>query len=134
MSSLTKVLLFQLKSLMIGSLHLPNQGRQMGNYKSVLDPKDLNAAVRHDHYKIPTVEEITHELAESTCFTKLHGTSSYLWIVLNYESSLLMTFNTPWRKIQICLPPPGLSLCTGHLPMDDGPDPHPLQWSDWHCR
>ena len=26
------------------------------------------------------------------------------------------------------------SLCTGHLPTDDGPDPHPLWWSDWHLR
>ena len=27
-----------------------------------LDPKDLNKAIRCDHYKTPTVEEITHEL------------------------------------------------------------------------
>ena len=43
-----------------------------------------------------------------------------------------MTFNMPWA--QICLPPLGPSLCTGHLPVDDGPDPHPLQWRDWNCR
>ena len=35
MSSWTKVLLFQLKSLLIRSLHLPTRGRQMGNYESV---------------------------------------------------------------------------------------------------
>ena len=51
-----------------------------------LDPKDLDTAIRCDHYKIPTVKEITNELAGSTCFTKLDGTSSYLYIVLNYES------------------------------------------------
>ena len=77
-----------------GSLHLPSHGKQMGNYKSVWTPKDLNTAIRHDHYKTPTVEEITHELAGSTYSTKLDGTSSYLCIVLDYESSLLMTFNT----------------------------------------
>ena len=70
-----------------------------------LDPKDLNAAIRHDHYKTPAVEEITHELTGSTCFTKLDGTSSYLWIVLDYEPSLLMTFNTPWGRFRfVCLP------------------------------
>ena len=37
-------------------------------------------------------------------------------------------------KVQICLPLLGPSLCTGHLPMDDGPDLHPLWWSDWHHR
>ena len=35
MSSLAKVLMFQLKSLLIGFLHLPTHGRQMGNYESV---------------------------------------------------------------------------------------------------
>ena len=67
--------------------------------------KDLNTAIRHDHYKMPTVEEITHELAGSTCFTKLDGTSSYLCIVLDYDSSLLTTFNTPWGRFRfVCLP------------------------------
>ena len=69
-----------------------------------LNPKDLNAAIRHDDYKTPTVEEITHELAGSTCFTKLDGTSSYLCIVLDYEPSLLTTFNTPWGRFRfVCL-------------------------------
>ena len=38
-------------------------------------------------------------------FTKVDGTSSYLCIVLDYESSLLITFNTPWGRYRfICLP------------------------------
>ena len=65
-----------------------------------LDPKDLNTAIKHDHYKIPTLEEITNELVGSTCFSKLEGTSSYLCIVLNYESLLLTTFNTPWGRLR----------------------------------
>ena len=70
-----------------------------------LDTNDLNASIRCDHEKTPTVEEITHELAGSTCFTKLDGTSFYLCIVLNYESSLLTTFNTPWARFRfVCLP------------------------------
>ena len=35
MRSSTKVLLFQLKNLLIGSLHLPTHGKLMGNYESV---------------------------------------------------------------------------------------------------
>ena len=46
------------------------------------------------------MEETTHELAGSTCFTKLDGTSSYLCIILDYASSLLMTFNTPWGRFR----------------------------------
>ena len=70
-----------------------------------LDPKDLSAAICHDHYNTQTPDEITHELGGSTCFTKLDGTSSYLCIVLDYESSLLSMFNTPWGHYRfVCLP------------------------------
>ena len=76
-----------------------------GKIQDCLDLKDLNAAVRHDHYKTPTVEEITHELAGSTSFTKLNGTSSYLCLVLDYESPLLTIFNIPWSRFRFfCLP------------------------------
>ena len=72
-----------------------------------LDPKDLNAAIGCDHFKTPTLEEITHKLAGSTYFSKLDGTSSYLFILLdNSESSLLMTFNTPLGRFRfVCISP-----------------------------
>ena len=76
-----------------------------GKLQVCLDSKDLNTAIRHDNNKTPTVEEITNELAGSTCFTKLDGTSFCLFIVLDYKSSLLMTFNIPWgRFIFVHLP------------------------------
>ena len=74
-----------------------------------LDPKDLNTTIRCDHYKTPTVEEITHELVGNTCFTKLEGTSSYLCIVLDYKSSLLTTFNKPWGSFRFFHLPWGLA-------------------------
>ena len=76
-----------------------------GKLRICLDPKDLNAALKRDHYKTPTVEEITHELAGSRKFTKLDGTSSYLCIVLDYESSLLTTFNMLWGRYRFIRPP-----------------------------
>ena len=30
-----------------------------------LDPRDVNKAIKRDHYKIPTIEEIAHQLASS---------------------------------------------------------------------
>ena len=84
-----------------------------GKLRICLDPKDLNAAIKRDHYKTPTVEEITHELAGSRKFTNLDGTSSYLCIVLDYESSLLTTFNMPWGRYRfIRLPLDSLALRT----------------------
>ena len=72
-----------------------------------LDPQDVNKAIKRDHYKTPTVEEMTHLLVGSKKFTKVSGTSSYLCIVLDYESSLLTTFNTPWGRYRFV-----------HLPWD----------------
>ena len=65
-----------------------------GDLRTCLNPTYLNKAIRRDHYRTPTLEEITHELAGSTKFTKVDGSSSYYCIVLNYESSLLTIFNT----------------------------------------
>ena len=76
-----------------------------GKLQVCLDPKDLNATFHHDHYHTPTLDEITHELGGSTHFMKLDGTSSYLCVVLDYKSSLLMMFNTPWGHYRfVCLP------------------------------
>ena len=80
-----------------------------GKLRVCLDPRDVNKAIKRDHYKTPTVEEITHQLAGSKKFTKVDGTSSYLCIVLDYESSLLTTFNTPWGRYRFVRLPWGLS-------------------------
>ena len=48
-------------------------------------------------------------MAGSKKFTKVDGMSSYLCIVLDYESSLLTTFNTPWGRYRFISLPWGLS-------------------------
>ena len=76
-----------------------------GDLRTCLNPTHLNKAIRRDHYRTPTLEEITHELAGSTKFTKVDGSSSYYCIVLDYESSLLTTFNTHRGRFRfVCLP------------------------------
>ena len=82
-----------------------------------LDPKDLNAAICHDHYCTPTLDEITPELGGSMHFTKLEGTSSYLCVILDYESSLLIMFNTLWGFYRFVHLPWGHA-CAQHLSMD----------------
>ena len=63
-----------------------------------LDPHDLNEAICHDHHKMPTVEEVAHEFAHSCYFTKLDAHHGYWLIVLDQESSLLTTFNSPFGR------------------------------------
>ena len=60
-----------------------------------LDPRDLNKAVLREHYPIPTVEEILASIPEAKMFSVLDAKSGYLQIKLDYESSMLTTFNTP---------------------------------------
>ena len=63
-----------------------------------LDLCDLNRAICCDHHKMPTVEEVTHEFANSHYFTKLNAHHGYWSIVLDEESSLLTTFNSPFGR------------------------------------
>ena len=70
-----------------------------------LDPCDLNRAICCDHHKMPTVEEVTHEFANSHYFTKLDAHYGYWSIVLDEESSLLTTSNSPFGRYHfLCLP------------------------------
>ena len=80
-----------------------------GDLRTCLNPTHLNKAIRRDHYRTPTLEEITHELAGSTKFTKVDGYSSYYCIVLDYESSLLTTFNTHRGRFRFVRLPFGLA-------------------------
>ena len=36
-----------------------------------LNSKDLNKAIVQEHYKAPTLNEISHHLSGATCFSKL---------------------------------------------------------------
>ena len=63
-----------------------------------LDPCDLNKAICHDHHKMPTMEEIAHGFAHSCFFTKLDAHHGCWSIILDQDSSLLMTFNSPFRR------------------------------------
>ena len=76
-----------------------------GELHLCLDPCDLNQATCHNHHKTPTVEEAAHEFAHSHYFTKLNTDHRYWSIVLDWESSLLTTFNSPFgRYCFLCLP------------------------------
>ena len=54
---------------------------------------------------MPTVEEVAHELTNLYYFTKLNTCHGYWSIVLDEESSLLTTFNSPFGRYHfLCLP------------------------------
>ena len=54
------------------------------NIRNCLDPADLNKAFKHEHYPIPTVEEIVAKIPDATI---LDAKSGYLQMKLDYESA-----------------------------------------------
>jgi hypothetical protein len=57
--------------------------------------KRLNKAIRREQYPIPTVEEVVSNISGSKFFSVIDAKSGFLQIELDYESSILTTFNTP---------------------------------------
>ena len=59
-----------------------------------LDPSNLNKAIIREHHKPMMVEEIAHELAGATVYTKADALKAFLQIHLTHEASLLTMFNS----------------------------------------
>ena len=69
-----------------------------------IDPRELNRALICEHYTLPILEDTLHELSTSKLFTKADLSQGYWHIPIDYESSLLTTFNTylgryRWKRL-----------------------------------
>lgn len=82
--------------------------KQNGKLRICLDPKDLNKAIKREHFQLPTQEEIAMKLSGATCFSKLDASSSFWQIKLDEESSDLCTFNTPFGRYKFTRLPFGI--------------------------
>ena len=69
-----------------------------GKLRVCLDPRDLNKAIKRQHYNLPTAEELFAEMAGARYFTKLDASSGYWQIKVDEESSKLLTFSTPFGR------------------------------------
>ena len=79
-----------------------------GSLRLCLDPKDLNRAIKREHYTIPTIQEIVTEFAGKTVFSTLDLKDGYWQIQLDEESSQLCTFSTPFGWYQFTRMPFGI--------------------------
>ena len=73
-----------------------------------LDPRDLNNAIKREHYQLPTVEEITPTLTHAKVFSVLDASAGFWQIKLDEESSHLCTFNTPFGRYRYLRLPFGI--------------------------
>ena len=71
--------------------------KEDGSLRLCLDPKDLNKAIKRNQWYARTLDDIL-ELAQSKYFTVKDATSRFWNVPLDFRSSLLTTFNTPWGK------------------------------------
>ena len=63
-----------------------------------LDPRPLNAAIKREHFQIPTLDNIATRLTGATIFSKLDANHGYWQVQLDEESQLLTTFSTPFGR------------------------------------
>ena len=80
-----------------------------GSLRICLDPKDLNKAIKREHYPIPTADMVTNKLQGATLFSHLDGKSAYWNVELDEESSKLTTFNTHKGRFRYKKMPYGVS-------------------------
>ena len=79
----------------------------MEEVRVCLDPSNLNKAIIREHHKPITVEEIAHELAGATVYTKADALKAFLQIHLTHEASLLTTFNSHQGRLRFLRMPFG---------------------------
>ena len=75
-----------------------------------LNPKDLNKAIVQEHYKAPTLDEMSHWLSGATNFSKLVAKDGCWSIHLDEKSSCLTTFNMHHGRYRLLHMPFGLKM------------------------
>lgn len=79
-----------------------------GKLRICLDPKDLNKVIKREYCQIPTIEEITSQLAGASIFSTLDATQGFYQIPLDDSSANLCTFGTPFGRYRFLRLPYGV--------------------------
>ena len=69
-----------------------------GDLRICLDPRHLNKAIKRQHHRLPTAEEIISEMAGACYFSKCDASSGYWQVKVDDESADLLTFGTPFGR------------------------------------
>ena len=84
--------------------------KQNREVRVCLDPSNLNKAIIREHHKLMPVEDIAHELARATVYTKADALKAFLQIHLMHKASLLTTFNSHRGWLQFLWMPFGAKM------------------------
>ena len=67
-----------------------------GSLRMCLDHCDLNLVVKHEHFMIPTAQDVVSQLGGKTIFRVLDQKYRYWQVPFTPETAKLFTFNTPF--------------------------------------
>ena len=79
------------------------------SFRICLDPRDLIKAIKRPHFYLPTTEGIIAKISTGKIFTKLDASCAYWQIPIDYQSSKLLTFSTPFGRYRFLRMPYGIS-------------------------
>ena len=82
--------------------------KPIGSIRICIDPRDLDKAVKMQHFQLLTVEEVVSRMPNAKVFIKIYCTSRFWQIELDDESSKLCTFNTPFGRYRYLRLPFGI--------------------------
>lgn len=82
--------------------------KENGDLRVCLDPRNLNKAVKREHFQLPTSSDITSKISDASIFSKLDAKDGFWHVKLDQESSLLTTFSTPFGRYKFNRLPFGL--------------------------
>ena len=80
-----------------------------GSLRVCLDPRELNRAIKREHFRIPTANELSRKLAGKSVFSIVDQKDGFWHIELDEPSSCLCTFNSPYGRYRFLRMPFGLS-------------------------
>ncbi|XP_046851152.1 uncharacterized protein K02A2.6-like [Xenia sp. Carnegie-2017] len=69
-----------------------------GKLRICLDPRPLNQAIKRQHYRLPTTEEIVSQMSCANVFSKLDASNGYWQIAVEDSTSDLLTFGTAFGR------------------------------------
>ncbi|CAC5390534.1 unnamed protein product [Mytilus coruscus] len=69
-----------------------------GKLRICLDPRNLNKAIKREHFALPTIEDITTRLTGAKYLSKPDCNNGYWQLRMDKESQLLTTFNSPFGR------------------------------------
>lgn len=80
-----------------------------GDIRICLDPRDLNKYIKREHFRLPTLDDVTSKLSGAQFFSTLDCKQGFFQLKLHEDSTDLCTFNTVFGRFKFLRMPFGIS-------------------------